>query len=57
MRLKYIEKETCFILNYIFIGFDAKNEVDLHVYNLYQQGGLGSKVWVHSTRVAPIGVG
>jgi hypothetical protein len=30
MRLKYIEKETGFILNYLFFGFDAKNEVDLH---------------------------
>jgi hypothetical protein len=28
MRLKYIEKETCFILNYIFIGFAGKNPVD-----------------------------
>jgi hypothetical protein len=30
MRLKYIENETCFILNYIFFVFNAKNEVDLH---------------------------
>jgi hypothetical protein len=51
MRLKYIENETCFILNYIFFVFDAKNEVDLQAcVQSVPGGGLGSKFWVHSPR-------
>jgi hypothetical protein len=54
MRLKYIEKETCFIINYIFIGFAGNNAVDrCTICTRYHHIVNENKFWV----LHPTGVG